>query len=198
VNLDLLGAVVDTSPIDVSITAHSGQGQILGNIVTDLANLFNNLPNQPLNIDTLNQKLGNLLNLVNNALGGIPAATVPTVQPAAGQILNLTVPALNLNLLGLLVQTTPINVNADAEAGSGNLLGNVLTSLLGTLDATPDKVAQLNNTLNSVLAKVVGALERRAPDGGAPTWSPRCRRRCRRCSTRRWWRRPARRHRSST
>jgi hypothetical protein len=158
VQLDLLGALVDTSPIDVSITAQSGQGMILGNIVYDLANLFNDLPGQELNIDTLNQKLGDLLGLVNTAVGLIPAADVPTVEPAEGQILNLTVPALDLNLLGLKLETDPITVNADAQEGSGNLLGNVLTSLLDTLDATPEKVAQLNNTLNGVLARVVGVL----------------------------------------
>src|SRR6185437_216626 len=64
----------------------------------------------------------------------------------------------DLNLLGLQLVTTPITVNADAQQGSGQLLGNVLTSLLNTLDATPDKVAQLNNTLNGVLADVVGVL----------------------------------------
>lgn len=158
VQLDLLGALVLTSPIDVSINADSGPGRVLGNIVTDLANLFNNLPGQTLNIDTLNQDLNTLLSEVQAALPGIAPAPVPPVQPSAGQILSLTVPALDLNLLGLQVQTTPITVNADAQQGSGNLLGNVLTSLLGTLGATPDKVAQLNNTLNGVLAEVVGAL----------------------------------------
>jgi hypothetical protein len=158
VQLDLLGALVNTSPIDVSITAGSGQGLILGNIVYDLANLFNDLPGQKLNIDVLNQKLSDLLGLVNTAVGVIPAADVPTVQPHDGQILSLTVPALDLNLLDLLVETSPITVNADAAEGSGKLLGNVLTSLLGTLNATPDKIAQLNNTLNGVLARVVGVL----------------------------------------
>lgn len=158
VHLDLLGALVDTSPIDVSIIAHSGQNQILGNIVTDLANLFNDLPGQQLNIDLLNQKLSDLLGLVNGSLGSIPAAEVPIVQPAEGQVLSLTVPALDLNLLGLNLETAPITVNAEAQEGSGNLLGNVLTSLLGTLDATPDKIAQLNNTLNGVLARVIGVL----------------------------------------
>ncbi len=158
VQLDLLGTVVLTSPIDVNITAHSGPGLVLGNIVSDLANLFNNLPGQPLDIATLNQDLTNLLGEVNTALSGITAATVPTVQPAPGQVLSLTVPALNLNLLGLELQTTPITVNADAQQAPGNLLGNVLTSLLNTINATPDQVAQLNNTLNAVLAKVVGAL----------------------------------------
>src|SRR5206468_3031377 len=69
VNLDLLGALVNTSPIDVSITAESGQGLILGNILYDLANLFNDLPDQTLNIDTLNQKLSDLLGLVSGAVG---------------------------------------------------------------------------------------------------------------------------------
>jgi hypothetical protein len=158
VDLDLLGALVNTAPIDVRISAESGQGLILGNIVYDLSNLFNDLPGQTLNIDTLNQKLGDLLGLVNTAVGLIPAADVPIVQPAEGQVLSLTVPALDLNLLGLNLQTSPITVNADAQEGNGNLLGNVLTSLLNTLDATPDKVAQLNNTLNAVLARVVGVL----------------------------------------
>ncbi len=158
VRLDLLGALVNTSPIDVSITAQSGQGLILGNIVYDLAGLFDDLPGQELNIDVLNQKLDELLGLVNTALGVIPAADVPVVLPEEGQILSLTVPALDLNLLGLKVETSPITVNADAREGDGKLLGNVLTSLLGTLDATPEKVAQLNNTLNGVLARVVGVL----------------------------------------
>jgi len=81
VHLDLLGALVDTKPIDVSITAHSGQGMILGNIVTDLANLFNDLPGQTLNIDTLNQKLGDLLGAVNGALGAIPGAPCRPCSP---------------------------------------------------------------------------------------------------------------------
>ncbi len=158
VNLNLLGALVNTNPIDVSITAHSGPGLVLGNIVTDLANLFNNLPGTTLNIDTINTALGNLLDEVNTVLGAIPSANVPTVQPNPGQVLSLTVPSLDLNLLGLQLNTTPITVNATANTGSGNLLGNVLTSLLNTFGATPDSVAQLNNTLNGILAKVVGAL----------------------------------------
>jgi hypothetical protein len=158
VNLDLLGAVINTNPIDVRVSAESGSGLILGNIVSDLANLFNDVPGHPLNIDILNQKLSDLLGQVGGAVGSIPAADVPTVQSSPGMVLSLTVPALNLNLLGLNLQTTPITVNANAQTGNGNLLGNVLTSLLNTLDATPDKIAQLNNTLNGVLARVVGVL----------------------------------------
>jgi hypothetical protein len=160
VELDLLGALVNTSPIDVSITANSGAGLqfLLGNIIFDLTHLFDDLPGQPLNIDTLNQQLGDLLGLVQDVVGAIAPANAPDVVPHEGLILSLTVPALDLNLLGLQVETSPITVNADAVEGDGKLLGNVLTSLLGTLDATPDKIAQLNNTLNDVLASVVGVL----------------------------------------
>ena len=48
-------------------------------------------------------------------------------------------PPIDLNLLGLLLQTSPITVNAIAETGDGLLLGNVLTTVLNTLDATPDE-----------------------------------------------------------
>src|SRR5205085_5061948 len=39
VHLDLLGALVDTNPIHLKITAHAGDGLVLGNVVTALANL---------------------------------------------------------------------------------------------------------------------------------------------------------------
>src|SRR5207248_5794117 len=41
VHLDLLGAKVDTSPIHLTITATTGDGLILGNVLTELANLVN-------------------------------------------------------------------------------------------------------------------------------------------------------------
>ena len=43
VHLDLLG-LVDTSPIHLTITAHAGDGLVLGNVVTALAHLFDNPP----------------------------------------------------------------------------------------------------------------------------------------------------------
>ena len=64
----------------------------------------------------------------------------------------------DLNLLGLLLQTTPITVNAFDQTGDGNLLGNFLDSLLTTIDATPGNLTALSGTLNALLAKVVGVL----------------------------------------
>ncbi len=158
VHLNLLGLEVDTSPIKLSIVAHSGSGKILGNVVTDLANLFNPpLPSQ-LNIDTINSKLQQLLSELNQQVPGITPAPVPTVTATQGQVVSLTVPPLNLNLLGLGLQTSPITVNATAQSGNGQLLGNVLTTALNTLDATPQNLADLSNNLNALLAQVVGVL----------------------------------------
>src|SRR5207253_6098129 len=104
VHLDLLGLQADTAPIHLTLIAHSGNGLVLGNVVTDLANLFNP-PLQPLSIDLLNQKLAALLKELNDQIPGITPATSLPVNLGTDQFLNLTVPAINLNLLGLLVKT---------------------------------------------------------------------------------------------
>ncbi len=160
VHVDLLGALVDTSPIHLTITAHTGDGLVLGNAVSALAHLFDPpLPSQ-LTLDDINAKLQDLLNQLNAAIPGIGSApvTTPTLPPGSDQVLALTVAPLDVNLLGLVLKTTQIQVNANAETGSGQLLGNVLTTLLNTLGATPDNLQTLNNNLNAVLAKVVGVL----------------------------------------
>src|SRR5207248_186454 len=84
--------------------------------------------------------------------------TTPTTTTGTQQILSLAVPPINLNLLGLVLKTSQIRVNADAVTGNGDLLGNVLTTLLNTLGATPQNLTDLSNNLNALLAKVVGIL----------------------------------------
>jgi hypothetical protein len=160
VHLNLLGALVDTSPIHLTLTAHSGPGLLLGNAVADLANLFNLPLPAKLDLTAVNNALQNLLNELNTQLPGIGSAPSPNSGTVHGtqEVLRLTVPPINLNLLGLLLQTSQIRVNADALTGNGLLLGNVLTTLLNTLGATPQNLTTLNNDLNAVLAKVIGVL----------------------------------------
>lgn len=157
VTLDLLGAVVTTSPIDLTITATSGQGLVLGNVVTDLANLFNPpLPNK-LTLDELNGKLGALLNQLDAQLPNVGGTPTP-VTLAPGQFLALQVAPINLNLLGLILQTSPIQVNATNTTGSGDLLGNIATTVLNTVGANSTNLATFNNDLNAILGKVIGVL----------------------------------------
>lgn len=161
VNLNLLGAVVQTSAIDVSLIAHSGPGLVLGNVVTDLANLLNTPPkNGKIDLNTITGQLQTLLNELNAQVPGIPAVpTTPTTTPTGStHVLGLVVPPIDLNLLGLVLTTDQITVNADAQTGNGNLLGNLLSDLLNTLNSTPQQLTTLNNELNALLAKVVGIL----------------------------------------
>jgi hypothetical protein len=71
-------------------------------------------------------------------------------------ILRLDLGAINLNLLGLRLQTRPINLLLEGVRGPGNLLGNLLCAITGLLDpqpATPPTPAsQLAQILNAILA----------------------------------------------
>ena len=158
IHVDLLGLQVDTSPVRVTIATRSGPDLVLGNAVTELINLLNPPLKKTLDIDFLNMKLSQLLTRLNDQLPGIAPAPVPTTPATPGQILNVTVPALDLDLLGLVLETTPITINASATEGNGLLLGNVLTTALKTLGATPENIAGLNNNINGVLAKVFGVI----------------------------------------
>jgi hypothetical protein len=157
-HLDTLGVQIDTTPVRLSISAHAGQGLVLGNVMSDLATLFNPPLPSSFDVDTVNQTLNDLIGQVNTALGSIPAANVPTVLPNEGDVLTFAVPQLDLNLLGMQLSTDPVTFDAAAQSGDGLLLGNAWTAALGTLTATPDKVAQMNNSANAVLARVFGAL----------------------------------------
>lgn len=158
IHVDLLGLNVDTSPVRVTVAARSGPDLVLGNAVTELINLLNPPLERDLDIDFLNMKLSQLLGKLNDQLPGIAPAEVPATPATPGQILNVTVPALDLDLLGLVLETTPITVNASASEGNGLLLGNVLTTALKTLGATPENIAGLNDNINGILAKVFGVL----------------------------------------
>jgi hypothetical protein len=157
VTLNLLGATVTTSPIDLTITATSGQGLVLGNVVTDLANLFNPPLPKKLSLDYINSKLGDLLNTLNQQLPNVGTTPSP-VTLAPGQFLALEVSPINLNLLGLILQTSQIQVNASNQTGNGDLLGNIATTVLNTVDATPQNLTTFNNDVNAILGKVIGVL----------------------------------------
>jgi len=98
----------------------------------------------------------------------IPATLAPSTAqsaqvplppiPGACQILNLQLGAINLNLLGLVVRTNPINLRIDAVPGAGNLLGNLLctvTNLLNPGSGLPtNQVAALLTALLTLLGGV--------------------------------------------
>jgi len=168
ITLDLLGLVVQTSPICLDLIAHRGGG-LLGNLLCSVANLLNN----GLNLNQILQGLtrnhaANLLNsltqVINSALAGLTnGATLQSINaaPTDGScaVLNLALGPLDLNLLGLEVHlyncaapTQPITVDITAVPGGG-LLGNLLCSLAGNGGLTG-----LTGTLQNILNQLLGLL----------------------------------------
>jgi len=152
INLDLLGLIVQTSPICLTITAQQGGG-LLGDLLCSVANLLNGglnlgqilggqgLPGLPgLTVLDLNSLLGGLTNLLNGVLGNLLDAIVSDILAAAPgtcDILHLTLGPLDLTLLGLEVVLDncdggPVTVDITGQRGAGNLLGNLLCGLLGS------------------------------------------------------------------
>ena len=85
------------------------------------------------------------------------ASQLPNPTPGACQILDLVLQPINLNLLGLRVATSRIEVLIEAIPGAGALLGNLLCGITGILDpqaATPASPSQLTQVLNALLALV--------------------------------------------
>jgi len=99
----------------------------------------------------------------------VPAALTPAAStsqvplpdiPGACSILNLQLGAINLNLLGLVVRTNPINLRIDAVPGAGNLLGNLLCSVTNLLNPGAGlpglPINQVTALLNAILALLGG------------------------------------------
>lgn len=169
IHLDLLGLKVDTSPICLEITAQPGPGNLLGNLVTSIANLLNGgLPLGGilggLGGTQLNTLLTGLTNVLNNVLGQLTAPGALTgvggTSPGACDILHLSLGPVNLDLLGLNVDLDncsngPITVDITAQEGNGQLLGNLLCGLSRLLDNGASPVAVAN-----ALARIANVLHR--------------------------------------
>ena len=70
---------------------------------------------------------------------------------------NLTLQPIDLNLLGLRVRTSRIDLLIEGVPGAGQLVGNLLCGITGILDpqaATPAAPSQLTQVLNALLALV--------------------------------------------
>jgi hypothetical protein len=172
ITLDLLGLVVETSPICLEVTAFENGG-LLGDLLCAVANLLNGgltleqiLAGQGIGLipgltpTQINQLLGGLGNLFNGALARLLDAILTALLPGGPgtcAILHLELGPLNLNLLGLQVVLDncsggAVTVDITAERGRGNLLGNLLCGLLG------DGLISLGSTLQTILNQIVALL----------------------------------------
>ncbi len=88
-------------------------------------------------------------------LGSASGAKMSQLPPLPNgcTILNLSIRPITLNLLGLVVRTSRIDLRIDAVRGPGNLLGNLMCALTGILDppalggATAGQLASLLNAI---------------------------------------------------
>jgi len=178
IHLDLLGLKVDTSEICLDIDAVSGPGNLLGNLLSSVANLLNG--GTPLGtilggrcVTQMKQLRVGITDLLNGIFGAIlspanvtgvsAAPTAAAVAAAPVNILHLALGPVDLNLLGLTVgldncHNGPVTVDITAQPGPGNLLGNLLGSVAHLLDnpSSPNALANLLTRISNILAGLLG------------------------------------------
>lgn len=168
VSLNVLGLNINLDdcaggPVTVDITGDPEAG-LLGDLLCGIAGLLDTDGLLDLGslsgtqLDTLTSGLTDVLNGVFDALLNPPASETGAIAAASHatgstDILNLELNAINLNLLGLGVQTSDICLDVTADSGNGNLLGNLLGSIAHLLDRNP------GNAVNALLNRVERILD---------------------------------------
>lgn len=89
--------------------------------------------------------------------GAVAAAAGPSIQQQVGScaILGLDLGPLHLDILGLVVDLNQVVLDITAQAGAGNLLGNLLCAVVHLLDG-PGIFAAIGNLLDQINA-ILGA-----------------------------------------
>lgn len=85
----------------------------------------------------------------------VPFSGVPVTNPSGScPVLTLNLGPLHLDLLGLVVDLSQVNLNITAQPGPGQLLGNLLCAVTNLLNnnAAGTAVTNLLNHINSILA----------------------------------------------
>jgi hypothetical protein len=75
---------------------------------------------------------------------------------AACDILTLDLGPLHLDLLGLVVDLAPVNLDITAVPGPGNLLGNLLCAVAGLLDGPGGPLGNLLSGLLGIINNLLG------------------------------------------
>jgi hypothetical protein len=165
IHLNLLGLKVDTSPICLDINGDSGAGNLLGNLVCDVANLLNQGTSLStilggLTSSQLNRLSSGITSMLNGVLRDVSTPSLhrpgqhASVTGSDTNILHLALGPVNLNLLGLKVHLDncsggPVKINVTAESGPGDLLGNLLSNLAHLLDSHASQTA-LDNAFSRI------------------------------------------------
>ena len=108
-------------------------------------------------LTAIGQLSGTITNTTTGATTNVVSSIAMPVSSITGScdILNLVLGPLHLDLLGLVVDLNQVVLNITAQTGAGNLLGNLLCSITGLLDAGALGPA-LVNLLNQLLGVLAG------------------------------------------
>jgi hypothetical protein len=105
-------------------------------------------------VGTLSGTLTNTAGTVIGTVTNVPV-TIPIIaaSPATCTILTLHTGAIHLDLLGLVVNISPIDITITAVSGPGNLLGNLLCAVANLLNGG-GPLSSLTGLLNQILARL--------------------------------------------
>jgi len=98
-------------------------------------------------VGTLTSSTGAVLGTITSANTALPA----TPGTSTCSILTLNLGAIHLNLLGLVVNLSPVNLNITAVSGPGNLLGNLLCAVANLLNGGAPDLGTLVTLLDRLL-----------------------------------------------
>ena len=163
IDLNLLGLVVETSPICLTVSSFGGDLGALLCRIGQLLDLNLNLEDILLGLTPgeLATLLDGLKNLFNGALSHLVDAILTSIEGIGRRgtcaILHLALGPVDLTLLGLNFHLDncangPVTVDIAAKTGKGNLLGNLLCELLG------GDLINVGATLQDILDLILGLL----------------------------------------
>ncbi|MFF2494564.1 ABC transporter substrate-binding protein [Agromyces sp. NPDC058064] len=143
-------ATVQPAAITQDVT--DAAGNVLGTFTgtftpTDFTSQRGTLTVEGLINGTLTDAAGTVLATVTNQLTSTEVLGAAAAQ--ACDILNLDLGPLHLDILGLVVDLSDVQLDITAQEGPGNLLGNLLCAVAGLLDRGGS--GGLGNLLNRLL-----------------------------------------------
>jgi hypothetical protein len=135
------------------------QGPLMLPVTIGPASTASLIESQPGKIGAADRSISNPVRgpaLMTVSMEPAKTAMTPLAAPQATtcQALNLSVGAQNLNVAGLTVMTTPVDITIGGQTGGTNALGTLVCNILSTLT----NVANLLNLVNRLLGLVGGLI----------------------------------------
>lgn len=149
-------AALATTPVDGAATTQAQSGSltvpIVGTNGTNAVATITGFVNQ----NGVLTAVGTITGAVDTAVGIVNVVNAPFTAPVSASgtcsILTLDIGAIHLDVLGLIVDLSPVHLSITAQSGSGQLLGNLLCAVAHLLDnASP-------NAITNLLNHILGAL----------------------------------------